>query len=71
MEANVVEKIEHSGESAKGAKTVSEAARELRDDYRKTGYYSAQKMLLVFGDPRRGVVGRASQERCAAGIRGK
>jgi len=70
MEASV-EKIERSGRSTQGAKTVSETARELRDDYRKTGYYSAQKMQLVFGDPRHGVVGRASQERCAAGIRGK
>jgi len=64
-------KIEQSGKSAEGVKTVSQTARELRDDYRKTGSYSAQKMQLVFGDPRHGVVGRASQERCAAGIRGK
>lgn len=47
-------------------KTVSETAKELQQDLRTKGYYSASKLERVFGDPRRSVEVKASTESCSA-----
>lgn len=54
MEANV--STQREGRQGKeSSKTVAETAKELQQDLRTQGYYTADKLQRVFGDLRYGV----------------
>lgn len=44
--------------------TISETAKKLHEDMQQRGYYQADRMREVFGDPRRGVEVKTSAEEC-------
>lgn len=53
------------------AKTVAQAAKELRKDFASLGYYRSDNYTRVFGDPRASVEVKAGAQMCGAYLPGK
>lgn len=66
-----MKKTANNATAGAAPKTVSQTAKELQDDFRKNGYFSASKMQLIFGDPRQGVEVKNTTEKCFAYTRQK
>jgi len=53
------------------AKTVAQAAKELRQDFESLGYFRSDNYARVFGDPRSSFEVKTSEQTCAAYLPGK